>query len=389
MSSMFFSDIWTSTVTFSFIPLLVPPLSSFAKSFMSATNDNHPAIQSPRTWFVSWKSYLKNFSRNALDGSSSAGTCYILHAILVVIHVVLIVSYLFHWEHRVILPFTPMNSDFWPVVLSASLQAVYTIYTAILLFFTQRLAMSRTLVRRQKLTAIHDISGAWAGLGSALISVRQQIDIPASWWMTSAVTVYLASISVLHVTSSTLLQFQSFNTSRTTYVQMTQGWLLDQFDLGMSPSLDWSPITASFPVVSQLFGLVSVGLSNSTVYDTTQTNSIVGHVNVSATTISSQCGLLPNITYSVDAGIVNVNSSIDNGTYIALSASYPWSDQVQVLLPSWSFTSDNPTERSTDPGVILMVSTLLDIEPSVQQEVAVPVTWEIANRSSSSESASL
>lgn len=51
MSSMFFSDIRTSTVTFSFIPLIVPPLSSFAKSFMSATNDNHPAIQSPRTWF--------------------------------------------------------------------------------------------------------------------------------------------------------------------------------------------------------------------------------------------------------------------------------------------------------------------------------------------------
>lgn len=183
--------------------------------------------------------------------------------------------------------------------------------------------MSRTLVRRQKLTAIHDISGAWAGLGSALISVRQQIDIPASWWMTSAVTVYLASISVLHVTSSTLLQFQSFNTSRTTRVQMTRGWQLSQIDPGLSVTLDWSLITASFPVVSQLFGLVSVGLSNSTVYDTTQTNSIVGHVNVSATTISSQCGLLPNITYSVDAGIVSVNSSIDNGTFIALSASYP------------------------------------------------------------------
>ncbi|KAG2041022.1 hypothetical protein BDR03DRAFT_77522, partial [Suillus americanus] len=54
------------------------------------------------------------------------------------------------------------------------------IYTAVLLFVTRWLAMSRTLVRRQKLTAIHDISSAWAGLGSAFSSVWQQIDIPAS-----------------------------------------------------------------------------------------------------------------------------------------------------------------------------------------------------------------
>jgi hypothetical protein len=33
----------------------------------------------------------------------------------------------------------------------------------------------------------------------------------------------------------------------------------------------------------------------------------------------------------------------------------------------------------SDPGVVLMVSTLLDIEPSVQQEFAVPVTWPIGN----------
>lgn len=50
-----------------------------------------------------------------------------LHAILVVIHVVLVISYIFHWEHRVTLPFTTMNDDFWSVVLSVSLQAFYTV----------------------------------------------------------------------------------------------------------------------------------------------------------------------------------------------------------------------------------------------------------------------
>ncbi|KAG1876467.1 hypothetical protein DFJ58DRAFT_177250, partial [Suillus subalutaceus] len=63
------------------------------------------------------------------------------------------------------------NDGFWSAVLSGSPQTFFTIYTAVLLFLTQRLAISRTLMRRVKLTTIHDISGAWAGLGSALSSV--------------------------------------------------------------------------------------------------------------------------------------------------------------------------------------------------------------------------
>lgn len=83
-----------------------------------------PTVISPP---VSWKSHMKKHPRNTYNESSSAGACYILHAILVVIHVVLVIFYMFRWEHRVTLPFTQMNTDFWPVVLSASLQAFYTV----------------------------------------------------------------------------------------------------------------------------------------------------------------------------------------------------------------------------------------------------------------------
>ncbi|KAG1853197.1 hypothetical protein DFJ58DRAFT_745974 [Suillus subalutaceus] len=203
--------------------------------------------------------------------------------------------------------------------------------------------MSRMLARRQKLTVIHDISGAWAGLGSALSSIWRQIKIPASWWAVSAVTAYLASISVLHITSSTLLQFQTFNTSTKTPVLTTQAWPTDWASLNTVVA-NWAPIVASLPVVSQLPGLVSAGWSNNTVYDVPQTNSTTGSAAVNATTISSRCGLLPNITHSVNAGTVQVSGP------------------------------------DTPPGVVLMVSTLLDIEPSVQQEVAVPVTWEMRNQ---------
>jgi hypothetical protein len=50
-----------------------------------------------------------------------------LHGMLVMMHIVLIVCYINHWEHHVTLPFTPTNNNFWPVVLSASLQAFYTV----------------------------------------------------------------------------------------------------------------------------------------------------------------------------------------------------------------------------------------------------------------------
>ncbi|KAG1898895.1 uncharacterized protein F5891DRAFT_1236073 [Suillus fuscotomentosus] len=293
-----------------------------------------------------------------------------MHGMLVMIHIVLLFFYVRHWEHHVTFAFTPTNNDFWPVVLSASLQAFYTIYTAVLLFLTQRLAISRTLVRRVKLTAVHDISGAWAGLGSALTSVWRQTDIPASWWTTSAVAAYLASITVLHVTSSTLLQFQTFNASMTTSVPTTLGWLDDS---SYNYLTDLGPITTSLPVVNHLTGLVSAGLSNTTLYDTLKTTAISGNATVNATTVTSSCGLVPNVTYSA-----NTSTAIVPFGPVAtrvLNASTLWSDQIHII--PWMEYEDSYGGVSKLPGVYLMVSTLLGIDPSVQDEVAVNTTWAI------------
>jgi hypothetical protein len=50
-----------------------------------------------------------------------------LHVILVMIHIVLVISYISHWEHRIILPFTATNNNFLSAVLSTSLQTFYTV----------------------------------------------------------------------------------------------------------------------------------------------------------------------------------------------------------------------------------------------------------------------
>ncbi|KAG2127701.1 hypothetical protein DEU56DRAFT_915676 [Suillus clintonianus] len=347
---------------------------------MSATDGNYPAVEWPRNWFASWRARSKNWSKNANDVSSSARACYMLHGMLVIVHIILVIFYVHHWEHRVIISITSTNNDFWPVLLSASLQAFYTIYTAVLLFLTQRLGVSRTLVRRLKLTAIHDISGAWAGLGSALSSVWRQTDIPASLWTTAGVTAYLASMSVLHVTSSTLLQFQLFNASMATSVPTRLGWL---YDLSFSSDANWGSITASLPVINQLSGMVTPGLSNTTVYDTLKTSSVTGNAAVNATTITSHCGLLPNVTYSSNNSFASAPFSMDGANYsLIMGASPPWSDQIQVLQwTGYDGFSGRPLPDGINiwPSVLLMVSTLLEIEPSVQETVAVNMTWEYRN----------
>lgn len=288
---------------------------------------------------------------------------------LVMIHTVLTIFYVRHWEHNVTLSFTPTNNDFWPVVLSASLQAFYAVYTAVLLFLTQRLAISRALVRRLKLTAIHDISGAWTGLGSALSSIWRQTDIPTSWWTTSAVTAYLVNITVLHITSSTLLQFQTFNTSMTTSVPTTLGWL-DDSSYGSFANLGL--ITPSLPVVNHLTGLVSAGLSNTTLYDTLKSSTIAGNATVNATTITSRCGLIPNVTYSANTSTAIVPFGSNSSR--VLNASALWPDQIHIV--PWMEYEDPYNKVTELNGVYLMISTSLEIDPSVRDEVAINMTWE-------------
>ncbi|KAG2137890.1 uncharacterized protein EDB93DRAFT_755839 [Suillus bovinus] len=196
------------------------------------------------------------------------------------------------------------------------------IYTAVLLFLTQRLSISRTLVRRVKLTAIHDISGAWAGLGSALNSVWRQTDTPASWWTTSAVAVYLTSITVLHVTSSTLLQFQTFDLNFGGYDLMatTLGWP-DDSSYGNSTNL--GPIASSLPVVNDLTGLASAGLLNITLYDVIPGPPLydtMGFVSVNTTTLTSSCGLIPNVTYSANTSTASFPTGPDS---FVLNATVP------------------------------------------------------------------
>ena len=73
------------------------------------------------------------------------------------------------------------------------------------MLFTQRLALRNDLNTRQTLTAVHDRSRAWLGLGSALSSLWDQA------WGVFCIIIYLMSIFALHISIRGLFHVVPYN----------------------------------------------------------------------------------------------------------------------------------------------------------------------------------
>ena len=90
-------------------------------------------------------------------------------------------------------------------------------YLALLVLFTQRLALRRDLHSRQTLTAVHDKNNAWLGLASSLVTVFQQISSRAAPVGVACIMLYLSAIFALHITIPALFNFVPINGSTTIY----------------------------------------------------------------------------------------------------------------------------------------------------------------------------
>ncbi|KAJ7307651.1 hypothetical protein DFH08DRAFT_1051509 [Mycena albidolilacea] len=88
---------------------------------------------------------------------------------------------------------------------------VIRIFLDVLIFLTQTLAFRRSLWKVQTLTATHNSTAAWSGIGSALVHVWQQKAVPASIFGVLSAFLYLGSVLVLHITAPALLSVQPFN----------------------------------------------------------------------------------------------------------------------------------------------------------------------------------
>ena len=118
------------------------------------------------------------------------------------------------------------------------------LYMALLVSVTQRLALTDLLSRPQKLTAIHDVSGAWSGLGAATATLWQQTNVAASTRATLLVVLYLSCISILHGASPTIMEFQAYNATSTTSVPSNI--------TSPEPPVDVTTVAPLVPVMSSL-----------------------------------------------------------------------------------------------------------------------------------------
>ncbi|KAJ7901395.1 hypothetical protein B0H13DRAFT_1883072 [Mycena leptocephala] len=229
-----------------------------------------------------------------------SGICFTLHLLLVLAHIVLLISGIKHWEHSFIFPLEhQIMVSFWTTTIT---QAFGTIYTSTLVFLTQKLAMQQNIRTHQTLTATHDIISSWAGFGSALAMLFNQVSVPASVLGTLSVVSYLGCIAMLHITIPAILSVETFNT---TIPVPASTFGMPEFE--NSTTVDSThAFMATFP--SQFLpwrGVFDdsqmVGLFNSSLYEVLQkTTNEKGHAQVLATGFNISCGYLPAVLNKVD-----------------------------------------------------------------------------------------
>ncbi|KAG8217910.1 hypothetical protein J3R82DRAFT_6076 [Butyriboletus roseoflavus] len=228
--------------------------------------------------------------------------CYGLHAFLVAVHIVLVGMLFTHPEHSFS---TSINDTGASIALRVFLHAFYLIYTAVLVLLTQQLALSAVMVQWQKLTAVHDISGAWNGIGAAINALWQQTKITSSPSALVLVFIYLSCISSLHIISSSVIQFEAFNNTVTSVVPSSLAWTSSTANLSTLDGNNVAPFMALWPLLP-----TAKGLSGSTLFDVPSPDYAYTGAVVDATTISAECGLLSNLsvgTWNSTEGIYYVD----------------------------------------------------------------------------------
>ena len=90
-----------------------------------------------------------------------------------------------------------------------------------LVLLTQRLALRREFRARQTLSALHDNSNAWLGLGSSATVLWNQLAVRTAPIRVFLIAAYLAGIFVFHITTPALFNVAPYNVTATS-TQTTQ-----------------------------------------------------------------------------------------------------------------------------------------------------------------------
>ncbi|KZT05120.1 uncharacterized protein LAESUDRAFT_750796 [Laetiporus sulphureus 93-53] len=257
----------------------------------------------------------------------------ILHAILVLIHICLVIVWARGAEHAVTISLDRAGTISNRIVFAS--QIFIITYTACLLLITQRLSLNSLLLRPRTLTALHDVSSAWTGLGAGLLSLWRQLSIPTAVFGTLGVAVYLGCLSILHISTPALFSMDAFNQTGALPVGFIAG-MPSVGDPTLPLSVDaqsvWAAATKLLPYLALADDQSTLGLANNTLYDILDPNSGgVGDVTVNAITANVTCHTLPDTT-SDGVSVVNDDYNISlgfngNGITVGALRQFTWYDQ--------------------------------------------------------------
>ena len=173
------------------------------------------------------------------------------------------------------------------------------------MFIVQQLATSKLIAQRHHLTTIHDTANAWTGVGAAVYSLLQQRNSASSLWAIIGVAMYLGCVSVMHIASTTIMEFTAYNSTSTSSVQTLVTW-------PNSSVLSYTTWMDSMPPITLIDDLHTNGLLNNTIYDIlTTTQSSFINATVNATSLQVTCGLLSNLSFYNSSVSSGLNFSVD------------------------------------------------------------------------------
>jgi hypothetical protein len=155
-----------------------------------------------------------------------------------------------------------------------------------MVYTTQQVSLRSILFVPLPLTSIHDIHDAWRSLGSSLVAIYRQLELPLGSSIIIVVTLYLAGVATIHITTPALLRLQFHNV--TTLQNIT---VLGPFNY-TSQASGILPIDTVI-TVQRLNFTGAPGLHGNMFYEVPDSTSSVrvssGHANVSALRFNPKC----------------------------------------------------------------------------------------------------
>ncbi|KAJ7662609.1 hypothetical protein DFH06DRAFT_355995 [Mycena polygramma] len=293
----------------------------------------------------------------------------VLHSLLVAIFLALLIISLKEAEHRVV--FSLDHQKTVSFAITAITTGFGTIYLGLLVYVTQTISIRRILQTDQTLTAIHDTTAAWAGIGSAVFHLWHQTRVRSSVIGVLSVFGYLGGVLILHVATPSLFAVQTFNSSTLVPVG-TYG--LPSWNVNWPNGTNVADYAAgslySIPTVVE--SNTSLGLSGGTLYDVLDDHAGVGNVSVSATGFNISCTYPTNMTVSDDLLTASGLKRRQNVVGVQLTA--PWFELQGKGIPKpfymkrsaqygvISAMTDSPDGPGTisraEPGPLLLFSTI-------------------------------